>query len=247
MEQNLVIEKSFSHIVLIGDGNRRDPTDYMHRRLPLYTPVDLAFFESSEGLQKSNDALKRIGSKFKFYIDVRPKGPIMGAHPDVSAFIKQDVNNGLHPVVFNNNMSPLNHMPMTAWILLHRIPHTLILTEQPAYEGLENLLAGYMVDDYVRSRNWSSYGNYAPPLKMKTDTLKRMMTMRSARTGILGSIEDVVGELFAQHFMGGIKLQPSLYPGDYLFNEHVDALQHQLQEFIERLYNRLVSKEILAM
>lgn len=247
MEQNLVIEKAFSHIVLIGDGNRRDPNDFMHRQLQMYTPVDLAFFESSEGLQKSNDTLQRIGSKFKFYIDTRPKGPIMGARPDVSAFIKQDVNNGLHPVVFNNNMSPLNHMPMTAWILLHRIPHTLILTEQPAYHGLENLLAGYTVADHVRSRKWSNYVDDAPPRTMQLDTLKRMMTMRSARTGTLGNIEDVVGELFAQHFMGGIKLQPSLYPGDYLFNVHVDALQHQLQEFIERLYNRLIRKEFLAM
>lgn len=247
MEQNLVIEKSFSHIVLIGDGTPLDFRKYNHRGIQLFTPVDIAFFESSDGLPKSNDALKKIGSKFKFYIDTRPNGPIMRPRADVEEFVKQDVKNGLHPVVYNSNMSPLNHIPMTAWILLHRIPHSLVLTEQSADWGLYDLLGEFTAADYVRGVRWTGYDNWAPDRKMQVETLIRMMTMRSARIGILKNPEDVVSELFAQHFMGGIKLQPSLYPGDYLFNVHVDALQHQLQEFIERLYNRLVSKEILAL
>lgn len=251
MNTPLVVREAHSHIVLLGDGNPMDEAKHRHGSgrgaLYLYTPVDIAFFES-KGLQKSNEALQRAEVKFKFYIDTRPGGSIMRARADVQEFIEQDEKNGLTPVVFNNNMSPLNHIPMTAWILCHRIPHTLLFADKSAYAGIDAILAQFQVPNYYRAGWLGNPPEWFHPISMDEKMLRRMMTMRSARLGIISSGEDLVSELFAQHLLtGSIKLQPSLFPGDYLFNQYVDELQHQVQEFINQLYNRLVNKPLNVM
>jgi len=107
-------------------------------------------------------------------------------------------------VVLTNNISTPNaHIPLTPWMSLHRIVHCVHAN------GLEIPGKGFfqcLATAFNNAGGHGSFHNLGWEVDGEFDHFLRLiLTTRCAREGKISSNLDFAGELFAQHFMGGVK------------------------------------------
>ena len=94
------------------------------------------------------------------------------------------------------NLSPSDRIPMTPWILAHKIGHGIGDTKM--YERRFNSIYKYLESLTPPVSKSNTRGSFTKLL-----SVVKLLTMKSARNNLLNNSDDIVSELFAQYLIQG--------------------------------------------
>jgi hypothetical protein len=171
----------------------------------------------------------------KFFID----------YPEFKDKVKAGPN-AITAIYTNNVTSKNNFVPLTAWILAHRLIHP-IQSNSEVYLGfdkmerkLHKILSGIGTQVYKSNIREVTVFLIDPPLF--APIAKAIFTMKSARTDKLYNSTDLTSELFAQYIITGkVKINPlpdQLEVQKGVFND-ADPVQ---KEIYDQKLNELVAE-----
>lgn len=130
-------------------------------------------------------------------------------------------------IIYNNNVTARNnHIPMTAWILAHRIGHMTMMPNgvtsakmwHAVNDGLKPIF-GEDLDVHSATRSDKDY-DWAPEIPL-LHLMPFLLTMRSARMGKLSVAPDYFAEMLAQHIING---KTTLLRAEH-WQERIDVLR----------------------
>jgi hypothetical protein len=163
---------------------------------------DIDLLHSQAGLLKIHRAFQKTPFNFNVTIyfckSIQLAHSEAGNHPDM---VKSDCINIMHS---NNLTGPSNRMPMNAWTIAHRFAHCIQASKVPGtsesgiIDTIGNaceILIGKMV-----KRDGGRIHGFGHQIN---EFLMLVMTMRSARMGVIFNDLDFLGELLAQYIITG--------------------------------------------
>ncbi len=180
-----------------------------------------------KAVKKIRDVFKKTPYTFNFYIVNKPKSDwnkskgiysldeVIKVLPELKEYLKKDPNS-ISIVYTTNFTNPRNFVPMTGWILAHRIAHILQIAGKGSpirdlfFEieaDLHNLIIDINQNVYGLDLKRHKIGTGMPAMAIATDASKELLqaiaTMRSARMKKLLNNADWGAELLAQYLIGG--------------------------------------------
>jgi hypothetical protein len=175
--------------------------------------VDLDMLRSPSAKAKIDATLKRNRYNIDFIVTI-PKISRMGNLIATRNYLKKRfgedyIQSDRITVVYQHNTTTKeNHVPMTSWILAHRMAHLTMLPNNVTssgmwtalYEKLLPLFGENLIPDLreVSSRELD-WGMEAPAFYV----MSYLLTMRSARMGRITLSPDYFAEMLAQHIING--------------------------------------------
>lgn len=181
--------------------------------------TSFALFDNKKGMDRIRKAFDKFDEDFQFHM----VPPSSGIDPNKIPALENSIN-----VVFTNNVSN-DDRPLTAWMLAHRISHTLQKLDKTrtTYYNEKMLKLLENIDDIFNN----THGNMHPYNREAIFEVfvNRILTMRSARDGVIARrfFIDGFGELMAQYIIGG-KIR---------FNR-LDDYDHKVTEMAEQKINK---------
>lgn len=249
-----------------GDWDRASKRSYG------YSKQDIGILTNPKGVEKILKKWQTTKNTFHFYFI---KKPGLRQHREIGEvtpeFVKESLGVDIKPVegvitvIFTNNAGG-ESVPMTAWIMAHRIGHVLKTNFYKLFDLFDREIDGILKTVYGEEppNRYLYYGygsdqyrerelrkQYSRNILLKNRLLSAVGTMRSAREGRILNYFEFVYELFAQYvFSGNIKLNkvPRVltYGRDriYAHDEHVmdwadDMLEYLMQQCMGEFYKAL--------
>ncbi len=176
-----------------------------------FTNKDFALFTNDSGIKKTNLGLTRRKHNMKFFVSAGTTHRNEGSD-ELKAAMQERADERLNVMYCSNVTTAENYVPMTSWIMVHRISHTIHAShgyrhlEEQLHFGVYDMLKsmGLIRNEQRMNMDWgiNQGGELAQVYNM-------IMTMRSARLGLIGNGLDYLGEFMAQYQHGGVKLQRS--------------------------------------
>ena len=180
---------------------------------------------SEKSVQKIKDLWTRVPQKFNFFI-INVAHGINGYrfNPTISTIDEFQNNaesltpylpeltlahNAINVIYTSNFTNTNNYMPMTAWIMAHRLSHIFqIYRENNLYNSIQTKLNNAII---ATGKAYGINVTVIPETGIVAvtqysgliDIIAKILTMRSARNNRLTSPFDYIGELLAQYLIGG--------------------------------------------
>jgi len=198
-----------------------------------FNPVDVEMLRSPAA-KKKIDAIFR---KNRYNINIAVVLQRLNANnPELKRKVERAVGSDFGrpdalTIVYNNNVTTkTNYVPMTAWILAHRIGHMTMMNNgvtsanmwRAVNEGLKPIF-GEDLDSKVDKRGDKDY-DWGPEIPL-LHLMPFLLTMRSARIGKLTVAPDYFAEMLAQHIITG---KTTLLRAEH-WQERIDVLREAKQ------------------
>lgn len=187
-----------------------------------FQPADYDLLHSPKGLDKIRSQLERTPYVFDIIVYMTHRhcsyvrNDIKSADWQRNA-LGRELNPSNKIVVFytHNITSPRNYMPMTAWIMMHRMQHALLVHDHmlnvlikafdcATWSGLHKIYNLIYTPDHS---GWKYPGlmdvNVFLPDTERTKIASVLFTMRSARNNCLTNPIDLSAEILAQYVITG--------------------------------------------
>lgn len=200
-------EAPIQDLKFIGDTDFED-RKFGHTSMP--TKRDVAPITNPKGFEKIINAFKKTPFYFNFYI-MKKDAYNAHKHLDQLDSIITNKKNSITFIVTNNATSERKYVPLTSWILAHRLGHALQIRDLPVHGKLFNKMNNKFQEQFMGimddPKEYKKLGTGAAlaffqDLEDKEFAFK-MFTMRSARIKQLNNPLDYFPELFAQYLMTG--------------------------------------------
>lgn len=201
-----------------------------------YTREDLEISQKLHSSPKGREKICRAFAKspFRFDFHIVPLSHPVN-HPQI-----QETPNTI-TVVFTNNIT-FDNMPLTAWMLAHRIGHTVQLSglfDKCEFDILRPILHLYDTTVIITKP-------YRLGIKLQSDrVLERfvdsLLTMKSARDGIIGNRfgTEGLGELLAQYIITGRVRFNQVEGFDF---DKIKTVENRVNELIHILLTSMMGK-----
>lgn len=247
--KEFIVEVPIDVFQTVGDFDQPGSIDEPSRKL----------VTDPKAVKKIRNIFEKTPYTFNFYIinatssiwnksrGIYSSNDVIESLPDLEKYLKKDKN--AISVVYTTNFTNLaNYVPMTGWILAHRIGHIFHLSKSTNSAGRElffeieadlyNLLLDinhkvYGLDLHNQKlAQKSSLPGLARAAESSRELLHSIATMRSARNQKLRNNLDWGAEFLAQYLIGGgIKFNP-------LPDQNLDKPANENKES----YNKLIQK-----
>lgn len=161
-----------------------------------WNSIDLKFINSKNYIERTIKKFEKCPFNFNFFLKLENK--------------KIDVlKNGISIIYEHNSTSPVNYLPMTPWILIHRMAHGFQKNNSSKeFSKLNNYFFSNI--DKISKLIFPTkqlLNNYKP-LQIGNipfvEISSSIMTMKSARNNKIDNSLDIIGELFAQFIFSKI-------------------------------------------
>lgn len=180
--------------------------------LRMFNDTDLDMLRSSSATKKINKifAANRYNINIHVLVDCQSRREHSDPRKQVEFHQKRHLTdpNALNVIYTNNITTRENYIPMTAWILAHRMGHMTMIdhtwTTKPVWLAAKRHLTSLFGDNLqghgaLQSDSSFNWGIECPLFKL----MPYIMTMRSARMGKLTLLPDFFAEMLAQHVITG--------------------------------------------
>lgn len=212
-----------------------------------------ALFQNEKGRAKIYRMFSKTPFVFNFY--VMPIRDISRYAPLSKRMSKEELEQlsgieveteGKITILYTNNVSN-DDRPLNAWMLAHRIGHTLQVKtiDLVKIEALYNRLLNLMISDdrYYEADvqlNGLKPSSSSGILNQEKDIMNKLHTMKSARDGVIGARWDLdgLGELIAQYLIAG-KVKLNRLEG---FEEEIAGVEQEINSAIEDILRDMVGK-----
>lgn len=184
---------------------------------------------NAKAVAKIRDIWQRVPQTFNFYMINIPGGEYHShTIEDVDGFIAQPprglkpymnqmklANSAINVIYTTNFTNQANYMPMTAWIMAHRLWHIFQMEfgkESPIKHNIDILLSdafaetasAYTGQENRRGENFFMLRGIPGQIREVMELIvPKVFTMRSARMDKLKNELDMPAELFAQYLISG--------------------------------------------
>jgi hypothetical protein len=187
-----------------------DSQDQMQDSM-FFNPVDVEMLRSPASKKKIDSIFRK--NRYDINIAVVLQR-LKASDPELKRKVERAVGSDFGrpdalTIVYNNNVtSRSNYVPMTAWILAHRIGHMTMMNNgvtsanmwRAVNEGLKPIF-GEDLDVRAKDRTDKDY-DWGPEIPL-LHLMPFLLTMRSARIGKLTVSPDYFAEMLAQHIITG--------------------------------------------
>ena len=187
--------------------------------------VSKNIINNPKAVSKVRDIWQKVPQTFNFYF-INAKIELDHFFGDISEFSKKKTfapfldqmklsPNAINVIYTTNFTSQANYIPMTAWIMAHRLWHVFQFEDNvapPVKHNVDLLLSdafakttsAYTGDAPVLGQNFFMMSSIPwPNCEFNPELVTKLFTMRSARMNKLQNELDIPAELFAQHLISG--------------------------------------------
>lgn len=236
MEHN-VIHESDAFTVIDCRKNKGIPLRDT-KATQVFMKNDWNWAASGVGPRKTAERLSRLNANIRITVlmhetDGHRHGGELFERMKTEGLWKESPNH-VNAVLTNNLSTPDMHIPLTPWMSLHRISHCIHANGQDIpgkgfFQCLATAFNNAGGSGTFRGLGWDIGCEFESFLRI-------ILTTRCAREGKISSNLDFSGELFAQHYMGGVKF---LRTKDW--EERMQLVDERLSRYGWRTINKMLS------
>lgn len=258
MRYTEIVEAPIDNLVVQGDLDYSDnprlvPGSNLKLSRSGYTAADKSILTNPNSVKKLRNAFERTPFVFDFYVFLNGlTSNIYGKKWTaelLASVTKQPIKtDGKITVVYTNNATG-QYFPLTPWIMAHRMAHALQTKHDywPHERGFWKAISS--VGDEVGLHIHIGNSALNPVNQEGTKLAAAMMTMKSARRGVIRNDLDFYGEIVAQFLLTG-RVRFARF-ADWNENElHIDCDEEALDQAIaeaEEETNRVLQGQFEAL